>query len=305
MTATVLPLEPVVSLLEPPSAEPNRAELGASRRRELGDFLRNRRERITPAQVGLHSGGRRRTPGLRREEVAQLSGLGVTWYTWLEQGRDIRASQQVLEAIARTLQLDRHERSHLFTLADSPVVAAVDDSHALGPEIHALLTQLDPFPVSVINARYDVLAWNGAYARVSGDLATLPVEERNGLWLAFTSPYRRSMMVDFDESVGRMIALYRAAMAEHVGEPSWRGLVQRLSEVSPAFVELWDRHDIVAPENLTKRLLHPELGLLHFVCTNLWLDQHRGLRLMTYTPLDEATREAMNRVYEVSAPSLL
>ena len=301
MTTTAPRLTP---LHESPAATPNSAELGASRRRELGDFLRNRRERITPVQAGLPTIGRRRTPGLRREEVAQLSGLGVTWYTWLEQGRDIRASQQVLEAVARTLQLDRYERSHLFTLADSPVVAALDDCDALDPGIHELITKLDPFPVSVINARHDVLATNSAYARVSGDVFTLPVEERNGLWLAFTSPYRRSMLVDFEESVGRLIAMYRAAMAEHVGEPSWRWLIDRLSEVSPEFVELWERHDIVAPENLTKRLLHPELGRLTFTCTNLHLGHRQGVRLMTYTPLDDATRTAMARVHEVEPPSL-
>jgi transcriptional regulator with XRE-family HTH domain len=280
------------------------ATLAASRRRELAAFLRSRRERIRPEQVGLPAGGRRRTPGLRREEVALLSGLGVTWYTWLEQGRDIKVSHQVLEAVARTLQLDGHERSHLFTLADSPLVAAREECAALGPEISQLLDKIDPFPACVINARYDVLAYNGAYTQVSGDMALLPVEERNGLWLAFANPHRRAMVVDFDESVRRMIGNYRAAMADHVGEPSWRRFIERLQAISPEFVEMWNRHDIESPENLTKRLLHPQLGLLTFTYTNLWLTQRIGVRLMVYTPLDDATQAAMSRVYEVSPPPL-
>jgi len=290
--------------LQPQAPQPPASALAASRRHELADFLRSRRERIRPEQVGLPASGRRRTPGLRREEVAQLAGLGVTWYTWLEQGRDIRVSQQVLEAVARTLQLDRFERSHLFTLADSPLVAALDDSEALGPEMHQLLAKLDPFPSVLINARHDALAWNDSYVRVSGDLAAVPVEDRNGLWLAFTSPYRRSFLVDFEDAVVRMIAMYRAAMAEHVGEPSWKCLIQRLSEVSPEFVKLWERHDVLPPENLTKRLLHPQLGKLTFTCTHLYVGQHRGVRLMTYSPLDEATRQAMERVGEVEPPPL-
>src|SRR5207237_4381454 len=109
-----------VSTLTLDDPRPPGAVLAASRRQELADFLRSRRERITPEQVGLPSGGRRRTPGLRREEVAQLAGVGVTWYTWLEQGRDINASEQVLQAIARTLRLDPHEHTHLFRLAGAP-----------------------------------------------------------------------------------------------------------------------------------------------------------------------------------------
>src|SRR3954447_11994417 len=116
------------------------------RRDQLSDFLRTRRARLTPADVGMAAGGRCRTPGLRREEVATLAGVGVTWYTWLEQGRDIRVSEQVLDAISRTLSLDPHERSHLFTLAGSPLTAIEAECHAVSPEQHALLAKLHPYP---------------------------------------------------------------------------------------------------------------------------------------------------------------
>src|SRR5947199_5879920 len=129
----------------------------AVRRGELAAFLRSRRERITPDQVGLPPGGRRRTPGLRREEVAQLAGVGVTWYTWLEQGRDIHASEQVLDAIANTLRLDPNERSHLFTLAGLPEAPGLRECRAVPEPVHVMLRQLEPFPACVQNARTDIL----------------------------------------------------------------------------------------------------------------------------------------------------
>jgi transcription regulator MmyB-like protein/helix-turn-helix protein len=295
---------PAVSTASPDHSRPPGAVLAASRRQELADFLRSRRERITPEQVGLPSGGRRRTPGLRREEVAQLSALGVTWYTWLEQGRDIRVSAQVLEAVARTLQLDRHERSHLFTLADLPLAPDARECNVVTPSLRMVLQKLDPFPACVMTARYDVLAYNQAYVAVSGDLDALPVEERNNLWLAFASADRRALIVDWEEAVRRIVGLYRSAMADHVGEPAWTNLVERLEQISPEFRELWHRHDVEAPENLTKRLLHPQAGLLTFTYNSMWLAPRFGARLMTYTPQDDRTARVLDRISELEPPPL-
>jgi transcriptional regulator with XRE-family HTH domain len=278
-----------------PAAAPPRPRLSSDelRRRELAGFLRSRRERIAPEQVGLPAGGRRRTPGLRREEVAQLAGVGVTWYTWLEQGRDIHVSDQVLEAIARTLMLDPHERAHLYTLAGSPLTQIEAESQAVTAEAHAILTKLHPFPAIVTNGRYDLLAYNRAYQVLVGDLDALPFDQRNSLWLIFTSPALRTCLVDRDHAKARMVAQYRAAMAEHVGEPAWKCMVNRLKDASPEFATLWRRHDVAQPENLTKRFLHPEIGLLQFNFTNLWLAPRAGLRLVSYTPADDATRAAV------------
>jgi len=295
---------PTVSTPLAEHPRPPVAVLAASRRQELADFLRSRRERITPEQVGLPSGGRRRTPGLRREEVALLSGLGVTWYTWLEQGRDIRVSPQVLEAVARTLHLDRHERSHLFTLADLPLAPDARECNVVTPALRLVLQQLDPFPACVMTARYDVLAYNRAYVAVSGDLDLLPVEERNNLWLAFASADRRALLIDWDEAVRRIVGMYRSAMADHVGEPAWTNLVDRLEQVSPDFREMWNRHDVEAPENLTKRLLHPQAGLLTFTHNSLWLAPRLGARLMTFTPLDDRTSRVLDRIDELEPPPL-
>ena len=155
------------------------------RRRELGTFLRSRRERVRPEDVGLRLTRRRRTPGLRREEVARLAGVGVTWYTWLEQGRDINPSAQVLDAIARTLQFDRHERSHLFTLAGVATTAVADDCAKLCPTVQPLIDQLEPFPRRP-QRRLDLIAFNQAYGSFFDHLEEIPIEDRNVLWL--TSP---------------------------------------------------------------------------------------------------------------------
>ena len=278
-----------------PLAETNGTGL---RRRELGAFLRSRRERIKPEQVGLHSIRRRRTPGLRREEVAQLAGVGVTWYTWLEQGRDIHPSGQVLDAIARTLQLDSHEHSHLFTLAGLATTTIADQCLDLCPTVEPLIEQLEPFPAAVVNARLDLLAYNRVYASFFPDLETIPIEDRNLLWLAFTHPQWRAAIVDWDDIAPRMVAEYRAAMAEHLDEPAWKTLVARLHRASPEFTAVWERHDVQGVESRTKRALHPDVGLLSLDYTNLWVGQQVGIRIIAFTPADDRTRRRLERLHE-------
>jgi transcriptional regulator with XRE-family HTH domain len=273
------------------------------RRRELGAFLRSRRERIRPEQVGLRSIRRRRTPGLRREEVAQLAGVGVTWYTWLEQGRDIHPSAQVLDAIARTLQFDAHEHSHLFTLAGLATTTIADQCVQLCPTLQPLLDQLEPFPAAVVNARLDLLAYNRIYASFFDDLDTIPIEDRNLLWLTFTHPRWRDVIVDWDDVVARMVAEYRAMMAEHLDDPAWKTLVARLHRASPEFTAVWERHDVQGIESRTKRALHPAAGLLLLDYTNLWLGQGLGTRIIAFTPADDATRNRLERLYESLAQS--
>jgi transcriptional regulator with XRE-family HTH domain len=274
------------------------------RRRELGAFLRNRRERITPDQVGLRPSRRRRTPGLRREEVAQLAGVGVTWYTWLEQGRDIHPSAQVLDAIARTLQFDAHEHAHLFTLAGVATTTIAEQCLGLCSTAQPLIDQLEPFPAIVVNARLDLLAYNRAYGSFFDELETIPIEDRNILWLAFTHPQWRAAIVDWDDIAGRMVAEYRAAMAEHLDDPAWKTLVGRLHRASPEFTAVWERHDVQGVESRTKRARHPLVGLLRLDYTNLWLGQGLGTRIIAFTPADDRTRRRLEQVQELLADSL-
>jgi transcriptional regulator with XRE-family HTH domain len=266
-------------------AEPIQIDI---RRRELSAFLRSRRERITPDQVGLPSAGRRRTPGLRREEVAQLAGVGVTWYTWLEQGRDINVSEQVLEAIAGTLRLDPYERSHLFTLAGAPAPPLEKECRAIPAGVHTMLAKLDPLPAVVVNARTDILAYNRGYDLLV-DVSSLPVEERNATLQMFTNPDWRERVMDWDERADQMVGQMRGAMAEHIGEPAWKSLIKRVRRESPEFDERWQRHEVRPMRNLTKRFRHPEVGVLNFDYTYLWLGRRSALRMTTYTPADEET----------------
>jgi transcriptional regulator with XRE-family HTH domain len=287
------------TLVEPPwNPSPVQRNGNELRRRELGAFLRNRRERVRPEQVGLRPTRRRRTPGLRREEVAQLAGVGVTWYTWLEQGRDINASAQVLDAIARTLQFDTHEHSHLFTLAGLTRTTIANQCLELCPTVQPLIDQLEPLPAAVMNDRLDLLAYNRVYASFFEHLDAIPIEDRNILWLAFTDQRWRDVIVDWDDVAGQLVAEYRAAMAEHLDEPVWKTLVARLHHASPEFTAVWERHDVQGVESRTKRAMHPTAGLLSLDYTNLWLGQRLGTRIVAFTPANERTRSRLERLHE-------
>ena len=268
------------------------------RRRELGAFVRSRRERVTPEQVGLPPSRRRRTPGLRREEVAQLAGVGITWYTWLEQGRDIHPSAEVLDAIARTLQFDAHEHAHLFTLAGVAATTIDDECLKLSSTVQPILDQLEPLPAGILNARLDVLAFNRVYASFHPALETMPIEDRNLLWLAFTDPQWRELIVEWDDVVSRLVAEYRAAMAEHLDDPAWKTLVSRLHRASPEFTAFWERHDVLGIESRTKLARHPQVGLLRMDYTNLWLEQRHGMRIIVFTPSDEQSWKRIDALYE-------
>ncbi|MFE7325411.1 helix-turn-helix domain-containing protein [Streptomyces sp. NPDC057565] len=267
------------------------------RRHELADFLRSRRERITPEQVGLPRGRRRRTPGLRREEVAQLSAVGVTWYTWLEQARDIQVSPQVLDALARALLLDRSERTHLFSLAGAVDPTPDADCPSITPALRDMLRQLDPIPACIQNSRYDILAYNRTYGRLLCDLDAVTPEDRNCMILSYTNPDWRSAVVDLPEMNRVMAAKFRGAMAEHLAEPAWKALLGRLEAVSPEFREIWARHEVVGPGGRTKLFRNTHVGLLRLDHTDLWLGPSTGPRMVTYAPADEESRERLRRLH--------
>lgn len=269
---------------------------GDVRRGELAAFLRSRRERITPEQVGLPRGARRRTPGLRREEVAHLSAVGVTWYTWLEQARDIKVSPQVLDAVARALQMDRAERGHLFALAGVTDPVRGSECTGVSPAMRQMLDRLTPFPAAVQNSRFDLLAYNSTYGRLLCDLDALPEEDRNCLWLAFTNEEWRASLVDLDKTLRVMAAKFRASMAGHVAEPPWKAMVARLEAASPEFREIWARQEVVRPVSQSKLFRQRDVGLLRLSSTNLYTGPSQGPKMITYTPDDEATREKLEQL---------
>ncbi|MEU5094728.1 helix-turn-helix transcriptional regulator [Streptomyces sp. NPDC020996] len=272
----------------------------AVRRRELAAFLRHRREHITPEQVGLPRGRRRRTPGLRREEVAQLSAVGVTWYTWLEQARDIQVSVQVLDALARTLLLDPSERAHLFQLAGHVDPAPATVCPSVTPAVRAVLEQLEPLPACVQNSRYDILAHNRTYGLLLCDLDAVPPEDRNCMILSYTNTEWRSSIVHLEEAQRLMAARFRAAMAGHLAEPAWKTLLKRLCAESAEFRAAWDRHEVVAHRTKRKEFRNRYVGRVTVDHTDLWLTPEPGPRMVTYAPADEESRQRLEQLHAIA-----
>jgi transcriptional regulator with XRE-family HTH domain len=267
------------------------------RRTELASFLRSRRGRITPADVGMPGGLRRRTPGLRREEVAQLAGVGVTWYTWLEQGRPINVSVQVLEAIARTLRLDQAETEHLFRLAGVPAVSVPPTHDRLEPEVQAVLDAMEDLPASVVNSRYDILAWNLAYAamwprvragRWGGNL----------LWSSFVTPGCCSTFVNRDRELPQMVATFRASFGRHIGEPAWTALIERLCAASPEFERMWEAQDVAVPTTRVKVFRHAAVGDVRLSVVSFAVVATPETRMAVYTPVDEESRKRIDWLIE-------
>lgn len=270
------------------------------RRHELAAFLRHRREHITPEQVGLPRGTRRRTPGLRREEVAQLASVGVTWYTWLEQARDIQVSVQVLDALARTLLLDRSERTHLFQLADATDPKPATVCRVVTPALQAMLDQLDPIPACLQNSRYDILAYNRTYGMLLCDLDAVPPEDRNCMVLSYTHEPWRSSIVHLEETHRLMAARFRGSMAGHLADPTWKMLLRRLRAESPEFCDVWDRHEVGGASPRRKEFRNAHVGRLTVDHTDLWLGPSTGPRMVTYAPADEESREKLEKLYALA-----
>ncbi|MFD2331365.1 helix-turn-helix transcriptional regulator [Cohnella sp. GCM10020058] len=236
------------------------------RQQELALFLKTRRARLTPEQVGLPGGGRRRTPGLRREEVAMLAGVSADWYKWLEQARDIQASAQVLDSIAAALQLDATERRHLYLLALRQLPADPQPNDGVVPRTLRRFLELQaPSPAIATDQRMDVVAWNRPAGLIYGDYGAMPQRERNTVWRTFTSSYVRELLREGWEPHARhRLAQFRAGYARYAGDPWWLAMIEELARVSAEFREWWPTHDVLIGPEGTKRNYHPTAGLLVF-----------------------------------------
>jgi transcriptional regulator with XRE-family HTH domain len=259
-----------------------------ARRRQAGEFLRSRRERLSPADVGLPDGFRRRTPGLRREEVALLAGVGVTWYTWLEQGRDVQPSTEVVAALADALRLDAAERRHLYVLNDRPP----PETRPSGPErveqpLRRMLDSLTTQPAYVLGRRWDVLAWNRAAQLLFGDYGELDGDERNVIHMVFANEAHRRLLIDWAELAPTSLAMFRADSARYAGDPDFERLIDTLKGASPDFRKLWSRQDVMRSSSSHKRIRHPVAGRMTFEYTSLAVTGQADMKLIVYTPLDK------------------
>lgn len=253
-------------------------------RRELAEFLKSRRARLSPVDVGLSAGSRRRTPGLRREEVAQLAGVGVTWYTWFEQGREIQVSAHFLENLARGLRLDAAERDHLFTLAHHRPAPLVPQSSIVSPALQHMIETL-PHPAYVKTLRWDLAAWNRSLTILFGDFNRYPVERRNILWLLFTDPIFHDLLVDWETDARRVIAKFRLDFGRSGNDPAFLALIRDLDAASPEFRHWWPRHDVDGFGEGLKRIRAGALGEIEFEHNTLAVEYTPDLRLVIYTPV--------------------
>jgi MmyB-like transcription regulator ligand binding domain/Helix-turn-helix domain len=263
---------------------------GEQRRTELGKFLKARRARLSPGDFGLPRGSRRRTPGLRREEAALLAGVGVTWYTWLEQGRQINASTQVLDAVARTLRLDRVEREHLYRLAEATPVRAERVRTTVPDTIREIVHSLEPLPAILINGRFDILVSNHAHKELFRDWHSMPCIHKNALWCCITEPSARDKFPEYSQQVRYMVARLRSGYSRHIGDQDWEEDIGRLAALSREFTELWARHEVAEPEPRVLTYLHPEAGPLRLAISELNVPDLPEARITVYTPSDETTR---------------
>lgn len=255
------------------------------RRKELGLFLRARRDQALRADYGLPPVGRTRERGLRREEVAFLSGVSVTWYTWLEQGRDISPSRQVLEAISRALHLSSTGLGYVLSLGGyasaAPAGPAADTAP---PHIQRLLDALDPNPSFALFPDWGVAGWNTAYAALYPNIAKVPAADRNLLWLVFTDPYVRNLLPDWETTSKRFLAEFRAETGQRLGDPDIQYQVERLKEASPEFRQGWDLYDILGFESRERLFHHPAVGVLQLEHHQVSPSDRPDLHIVVYTP---------------------
>jgi transcriptional regulator with XRE-family HTH domain len=273
------------------------------RRLALADFLRKQRAHLSPADVGLPPGLRRRTPGLRREEVAQLAHMGTSWYVWLEQGRNVHPSTQVLESLAQALRLTPNERRHLFLLAGQSLPPhAPSSEERISPVLQQMLSDLDPAPAYVMGRRFDYLAWNKAAERVFAiSVASFP-HERNVVWRFFTDPMMREHFSHWEQMARGMLAEFRTASARSPGDGWFVELIEALKQVSPEFCQWWPEHD--APRSLDgdKIMEHSTLGHLEFQHLTLQALSDPDVRVSIYMP-NAVTRAKLQRLLEDSGQS--
>jgi transcriptional regulator with XRE-family HTH domain len=269
-----------------------------ARTQELAAFLRSRRERLDPRDFALPSRRQgRRTPGLRREEVAELAGVSTDYVVRLEQARGLRPSAEVVEALARALRLTPADRAYLFDLAQQRPRVADKLVTTAAPPLARLVADLSPLPAMLLNHRSDVLAWNGEMARLLVDFAALPPSQRNAVWLCLRHPEVRDFYVDRERVLREGIAHLRAAWAAHPDDRALTDLIAACAAGDEEFTRLWAERDVEVNGRGRKELRHPEAGLLTVEFETLTPLQDPDQQLVIYRAADEESRSALDRLF--------
>jgi transcriptional regulator with XRE-family HTH domain len=273
--------------VEDASTEPIVAMSSTMQRAQLSEFLKSCRARLSPATMGLPAAERRRTPGLRREDVAALAGLSATWYTWLEQGRDVRASDRVLESLSRTLRLSTEERDYLFSLAQSrPAPLQAARVEALSPAIKRTLEAMH-LPVEVITPRWDVVYWNRMITKTFRDYGAMAPEQRNLARILLTGPEYQEDREAYEAMAKRVMAKLRVDYSQAGADPAFDALIDELNEICPIFRRLWRSPEIMARSEGVHILRHPQFGAITFEHTSYQVEGAPTLRVVIFAPHDE------------------
>ena len=279
-----------------------------ARENRLGAYLKGRRAKLDPLALG-YPAGRRRTPGLRREEVAQRAGISATWYTWLEQGRGGAPSAEALDRIADALMMTEVEREHLFLLGlGRPPEVRFRGNAGVTPRLQRLLDSLEYAPALVKTATWDIVAWNRAAAIILTDYGAMPPEARNILRLIFTNQRLRAAQLDWEDVARFVVGAFRAEMARAGAEAEAAPLIAELSDASPEFAAMWQANDVHGYGEGIKRLRHPVLGPIAFEYSAFAVDGRPDLGLVVYnpaTPEDLArARSLISAAGQTAAPHL-
>ena len=262
------------------------ASTSTNHRAQLSEFLKSCRARVSPTEVGLPHTGRRRTPGLRREDVAALAGLSATWYTWLEQGRDVRPSEKVLENLSRTLRLSSDERDYLFALAQHrPPPMAPTRDEPVSPAVQRMLDALN-VPAMVMTVRWDVVAWNRLVNRHFRDYAAMAPKDRNLFKILMTGPDYQQYPDEYAVMARRIVSKFRVDYSQAADDPAFEALIEELNDISPTFRELWRGPEIMGRSEGVHLLRHPKLGGITLEHTSYVLEGAPSLRVVIFAPYD-------------------
>lgn len=269
----------------------------SNRHKELADFLKSRRLRLTPHAAGLPaSSAKRRIQGLRREEVAALSGVSLAWYTYLEQGRPIHVSEQVLESLVRALQMDNDERSYLFALASQLLIkepAPLQEKN-VSPSLQYMLDILHACPAYIVGNGWEIVAWNRMACEVFGDYSLMDRNGRNLIWRMFADPDHRLLFRDWESAAKRLLAQFRNYYGKNIENMRYTELVEKLQQASPEFREWWQNHEVFGIPLGKKELQHPAAGLLTLEYNSFLVAEDPDLMLTVFTPdLKSDTQEKL------------
>lgn len=264
----------------------------------LSVFLKNQRAKLSPGLVGLPPGTRRRTPGLRREEVAQLAGVSTTWYTWLEQGRDIKVSTSVLDCIAAALQLNADERKYLHSLAFESGMEPEpfkQDAVQLSPSLRKIITELAYCPVIVSDRMCNIVGWNPAAAYVFLDFEGIPPEERNMIRLLFTRKEFRRLAVNWEQFSSSFLSMFRSYYGEYVGDGWYDRFLEEMMREHPDFKAMWETSQVSYAPEVHLEFRHARAGRMVYELTSLKVYGPDDLRCNVYTPALDTNTEAKLR----------